>query len=222
STALGSYPVGLRGGNSFGATLPLQPEGGATAEVLYTADADADPVVVGLLNVLAYAQEKRTVHVVPVGTTAFAYGQALQDSLNRIYRQRVTEWTVITEQPWDDFGWDENGDGAVNLEESVLLTAYPPELKKLTRRYIAQHFPNRSHYYLFLVPLASGEGNLAGYMPRKRDFGFVFTNQTGDNSRTFYNTAAHELGHGAFRFDHWWSETGQAQGSTPNLMDYGG
>ncbi|HAP64480.1 MAG TPA: hypothetical protein DCR93_35025, partial [Cytophagales bacterium] len=220
STPLGSYPVTRRGGNSFGASLPPQPEGESQAEVLYRPDADTDPIVMGLLNVLAYAQESRTVHVIPVSQER-PDGASLQAKLNEIYGPAVTDWTVQVEPVWNNIAWDKDERG-VNLEESGLLTAYPPELKNLINRYSWQFSYNPNHYYLFLVNLASTEGNVSGYMPRKRNKGFVFTNVTGQNTESFQHTAAHELGHGAFRFDHWWPETGLPQGTTDNLMDYGG
>ncbi|HAP62601.1 MAG TPA: hypothetical protein DCR93_24925, partial [Cytophagales bacterium] len=196
------------------------PEGESQAEVLYAPDADADPIVMGLLHVLAYAQESRTVYVIPVSQEQ-PDGVQLQAQLNAIYGPAIVDWDVVVEPIWNNIAWDKDERG-VNLEESGLLTAYPPELKNLIRRYTWERTFNPNHYYLFLVNLAEGEGSIAGYMPRKRNKGFVFTNVTGQNTDAFHLSAAHELGHGAFRFDHWWTETGLPQGTTPNLMDYGG
>ncbi|HAP58267.1 MAG TPA: hypothetical protein DCR93_01700, partial [Cytophagales bacterium] len=221
STPLGNYPVAQRGHDSYGVALPTQPEGEILAELLYTADANADPVVVGLLNVLAYAPEVRTVHIVPVGSANFLAAGAVKQRLDEIYAQGALTWNVEVEPAWDNRRWDLTLDGA-NLEESGLLTAYPPELRNCITRYQTSHSVNPNHYYLFLVPLAQGEGDLLGYMPRKRKFGFLFSNQLPQSIEAYAVAAAHELGHGAFRFDHWWTETGLPQGTTDNLMDYGG
>ncbi|MEQ8581075.1 MAG: hypothetical protein RIC30_08710, partial [Marinoscillum sp.] len=63
-----------------------------------------------------------------------------------------------------------------------------------------------------------GSGARAGFMPFKRQYGYIWTGSTGDLPRTI----AHELAHGAFRLRHTFSPEAfiATQGSTDNLMDY--
>jgi hypothetical protein len=75
-----------------------------------------------------------------------------------------------------------------------------------------------SAYYVFLV---KGSGSQrAGFMPFKREFGFVFT----DRATNLTTTIAHELGHGAFRLRHTFSSEDfkATERTTTNLMDYNG
>jgi hypothetical protein len=63
------------------------------------------------------------------------------------------------------------------------------------------------------------EGGATGFMPFKEQFGFVAAS---GGETTLHRTIAHELGHGAFRLRHTFSEKAfvSAQGATDNLMDY--
>jgi hypothetical protein len=61
------------------------------------------------------------------------------------------------------------------------------------------------------------KSGLAGYMPLKSQYGFIYSGNI--DTRTI----AHELGHGAFRLYHTFSDRStyiRSQGTTSNLMDY--
>ena len=74
---------------------------------------------------------------------------------------------------------------------------------------------DKDAYYVFLVD--GVQTSLSGFMPFKRQYGYIFNN-------TEAQTIAHELGHGAFCLRHTFSDKAfiANQGDTDNLMDYSG
>ena len=179
--------------------------------------------IIGAVNVVRYAQEQRIVHVIPMDGRDFGQAAVLTRELNRIYAPAGVTWTVLEEAPWDNIAWDKNGDGGVTFEGSGLLTAYPPEMKVLIREYEKAFSVNNDDYYLFYVKAPSDQSGISGFMPRKRQFGFLYSTPITKVDNRFFKLAAHELGHGAFRYAHWWDETQGVipKGSSYNLMDYG-
>jgi len=101
--------------------------------------------------------------------------------------------------------------------ESGMLASFPRNMRQFIRDYKRDNpIYDKDAYYLFVIKDApSGR---AGFMPFKRQFGFVFSNKTPNLERTI----AHELGHGAFRLRHTFSSKDfiANQGETDNLMDY--
>ena len=74
-------------------------------------------------------------------------------------------------------------------------------------------------YYLFLVKNPQS-GNKIGYMPKKRNYGFIFTDKC-SSSEKYIKTVAHEIAHGAFRLSHTFEDyPSLTKNSTQNLMDY--
>ena len=58
-------------------------------------------------------------------------------------------------------------------------------------------------------------------MPKKRRYGFVFTEPHRGQLSALYKTIAHEVGHGAFRLSHTFQDFPSVdRGTTQNLMDY--
>ncbi|MEL6536177.1 MAG: DNA/RNA non-specific endonuclease, partial [Bacteroidota bacterium] len=191
-----------------------------------TADSETD-VLLGLLRVQAYTPIEKTVHLIPVGrerTLAWdpAEAKEIEDSLNAIYDNTAVRWTVVTEPRWENEEWDINSDG-FHPDGKSLLSAYPPEAKALLRGWkrdflVQGNTLQKDHYYLFLV---DGGYLFRGYMPRKSRYGFVFLNMMHNDVPFRARVIAHELGHGAFRFQHWYDER-EVNNHPPsqNLMDY--
>ncbi|MGL1889438.1 MAG: hypothetical protein OCD76_23185, partial [Reichenbachiella sp.] len=105
--------------------------------------------------------------------------------------------------------------------ESNVFSSFPKSMGDFNKDYKRSDGVNidKNSYYLFLLP-GSGDGR-SGFMPFKRQFGYIWTGNTGSNAA---QTIAHELGHGAFRLRHTFSTSGSAfvagEGTTDNLMDY--
>ena len=183
---------------------------------LYTPpDTTKKEQVLGKLNVATYDEIQKTVVIVPVNGNKYPYSEAnLLTQLNKIYGQAVVKWNV--QMAPDGFvvpGIDPFDDGG-----SGLLSNYSPDMRKVVDAYNTDPAPDT--YYLFLVKNPKA-GKLAGYMPRGKEFGFIFTDQAG-SEQAIIHTMAHELGHGAFNLRHTFAEEKYTipQGSTDNLMDY--
>ncbi|WP_170148164.1 hypothetical protein, partial [Marinoscillum furvescens] len=91
------------------------------------------------------------------------------------------------------------------------------EMNALIKAFRSKHQRAKDTYYVFLVAKAENASKL-GYMPRKKQWGFVFTES--QSTDQLITTIAHELGHGVFRLEHTFSEKGLPKGQTDNLMDY--
>ena len=169
--------------------------------------------LLGILNVIAYDGLQKRLVLVPVNNNDAGLSQtAVQNTLNDIYGQAAVNWTVRVEEsfayPYESF----------NTGESGLLSNYSADMRALIRQYKQEKGStiDEDSYYLFLLP----EGGIQGYMPRAKQFGFLFTQ--GQGSEELTTTIAHELGHGAFHLQHIFTEYGIPEGSTDNLMDYAG
>ena len=169
--------------------------------------------LLGILNVIAYDGLQKRLVLVPVNNNDAGLSQtAVQNTLNDIYGQAAVNWTVRVEEsfayPYESF----------NTGESGLLSNYSADMRALIRQYKQEKGStiDEDSYYLFLLP----EGGIQGYMPRAKQFGFLFTQ--GQGSEELTTTIAHELGHGAFHLQHIFTEYGTPEGSTDNLMDYAG
>ncbi|MCU0420344.1 MAG: hypothetical protein MUC38_11895, partial [Cyclobacteriaceae bacterium] len=183
---------------------------------LYTPpDTTKKEQVLGKLNVATYDEIQKTVVIVPVNGNKYPYSEAnLRTQLNKIYGQAVVKWNVqMAPEGFVVPGIDPFDDGG-----SGLLSNYSPDMRKVVDAYNTDPAPDT--YYLFLVKNPKA-GKLAGYMPRGKKFGFIFTDQAASEPAIIH-TMAHELGHGAFNLRHTFAEEKYTipQGSTDNLMDY--
>ncbi len=108
----------------------------------------------------------------------------------------------------------------IEVGDSNLLAHYTAD-QKLFNNYIKnQTYYNKKTYYVSVTNIATSEGNeLNGFMPLKRQFGFVFIHDKNNTTATQSKTLAHELGHGIFGLKHTWDEYNFAQGATNFLMD---
>ena len=208
-------------GNEWTITLPPIPIAIGTNnqsnndQLLVINAVDANNNTVGKLNAIGYEEIKRKVHIVPVGiSTANFTGAELTNYLNRIYAQAGASWEVEMEEAITAEGYD----GTLQDDEQQMLSTYSEGMKAIIKAYKNREGVSivDNEFYLFLVD--KSQTGKSGYMPRKHQYGFIYTGETSNIQRTI----AHELGHGAFRLQHPWEEYPTiAEGSTDNLMDYG-
>ncbi|MDX9694678.1 MAG: fibronectin type III domain-containing protein [Bacteroidales bacterium] len=176
-------------------------------------------LVVGKFNTISYEKENINVVLVPVnGPSPFAVADFV-NALNDIYKQAAISWTVTLQSQYDidKSEWDLDDDNKLNDGESTLLSSYSDEQNKLKRKYKHDRDIDNKTYYVFLLNGINSKTGLAGYMPIKGQYGFIYPGST--DARTI----AHELGHGAFRLWHTFSDENEyimAQNSSDNLMDY--
>jgi len=179
-------------------------------------DTTKTDLVAGKLNVVSYDLVNKSLVLITVNaTTTTLAPNSLQTELNNIYSQGVVQWTVHPTQSINVNGIDEN---ALDDGGSGLLSNYTEDMKKILRAYTADHAMADNTYYLFLVKNSTSQSKL-GYMPRKKQAGFIFVDA--HTNADIVKSIAHELGHGAFHLKHTFSEyPSLSQGVTENLMDY--
>ncbi len=168
-------------------------------------------VTLGLLNVVSYDQVRNKVIVVPVNGVTAPSAAVLSMQLNAIYGQAVAEWEVVVDERFTI----DDPDLIKNLDEgeSGIAASFPANMREFNRKFKRSRNVDKDAYYLFLVNGVSTSKE--GFMPFKRQYGYIFNNDD-------VKTIAHELGHGAFRLRHTFSPEAfiANQGSTDNLMDY--
>ncbi len=177
---------------------------------------------VGQVNLSGYTLQPMNVVVVPVNSISVPFSaKQLQDTLNSIYGQAATSWTVTFADNFDATAV--YAGGGLDDGESGLLTNYSDQMNDLIDAYKDKDGVDidKETCYLFLVDQAKSGTGKCGYMPLKRQFGFIFANS--ECSGHILQTFAHELGHGPFRLYHTFSDENeytQSPHTTDNLMDY--
>ena len=114
----------------------------------------------------------------------------------------------------DDF------DGELDAVSTGFAQSYTREMKDIFQAYEDANNLEDDIYYIFLLPKFADTDQL-GYMPRKRDFGFVNHEQLLSDEGGYVKTIAHELAHGAFVLHHTFEQHPQLKDNpTQNLLDY--
>ena len=168
--------------------------------------------IAGKLNILSYDEQPKRVYIVPVNGAGLPDEVTLQNTLNRIYKQSVTSWTVIEKPgisvsfPGSTMTHGGSGVGTYNADQRAIVNQYTQSHQQL----------EQDAFYLFFVENVQNKGKaIAGYMPLQRQVGFIY-------GKPNDITIAHELAHGAFNLRHPFSDHQfiAPEGTTHNLMDY--
>lgn len=177
---------------------------------------DSKKVVVGRLNVIGYDRVVRNLVLVPVNGASIPSQASLGVELNKIFSPAIVTWNVSTA---GNIEVELGSDGKLDDGSSGLFSNYTQEMREVIRKYKEDNDTQDETYYLFFV--GSGEaGTKHGYMPRKKQCGFIFTSAI--SSQNLAKTVAHELGHGAFRLEHTFETyPSLSNGTTDNVMDNG-
>ena len=183
--------------------------------VKQTGDSTKEEVAVGKLNVYSYDLIRNKVILVPVNGVSKPDAGQIHKRLNEIYGQAVAQWEVTVDKEFKVEaslleGFDEG--------ESGLLASFPDKMREFNRKFKQSRTIDNQAYYLFLIEGTNFKNS--GFMPFKRQMGYIYV----DNGNDIPRTIAHELGHGAFRLRHTFSSEGfiAYEKSTDNLMDYYG
>lgn len=178
--------------------------------------------VLGKLNVVSYDKKNYKLVLVPVNhrdnnKTEYPHNiDQLKADLNKIYSQAVVEWTVRDEDNLLVSGLSDTFDDG----QSNAFSNYTEDMKKVINAFLAKHSFEEDTYYIFLLNKPKTVSKL-GFMPRKKQAGFVFLDTHGGNENLLVKTIAHELAHGVFRLQHLWEEYSELKiNTTDNLMDY--
>ncbi len=164
--------------------------------------------------------EPINIKLVPVGTTI---NEGLISRTKEIYAKAGVTLNISALDKIDAeqiIGWDIDGDQRLKVGDSKILSHYTNEEKVFNNYIKNQSYYSAKTYYVFVTNVSTTDAEVDGFMPLKRQFGYVFTkkaNTVEEQSRTL----AHELGHGIFGLEHTWDEYSFPQGATNFLMDYG-
>ena len=146
-----------------------------------------------------------------------------QQGLNDIYQQAAVAFTYsnVVNLSIDPSLY---GEDTLLMGESGLLANYTGEQRNIIDELKSQVNYNPNTYYLLVF------GNdiqpsraVDGFMPLKRQYGFVFNpnGSTEENFGSQIKTMAHELGHGIFGLEHPFTQFETPEGATDDwLMDY--
>mgnify|MGYP003109494482 CR=1 FL=1 len=176
-------------------------------------ETEEEQVTVGKLKVKQYDPVSNKVVIVPVNDAQVPAASSLQQELNNIYGQAVASWDLNIAESYE-VSSDVLED--LNEGESGWLASFPQNMRQFNRDYKRSVDFDNEAYYLFVIN--EDVADIAGFMPFKRQYGYIYSSNTSNLSKTI----AHELGHGAFRLYHTFSTEGYvaARNATDNLMDY--
>ncbi|MBI3219219.1 MAG: fibronectin type III domain-containing protein [Bacteroidetes bacterium] len=182
------------------------------------ADGKEKEVMAGKLNVVSYDKLVERLVIVSVNNTALNISTTeLAESLNTIFAPAAVTWTVES-QLITGINYDSNGKSGLDDGSTGLFSNYTAEMRTVINAYNDKYDIAKNTWYLFLVP-NSESGRTQGFMPRKKQAGFIFMEQLGEASLA--KVIGHEIGHGAFRLEHTFNTyTTLEKSSTDNLMDY--
>ena len=177
-----------------------------------SAPGNAKELTLGMTNVVSYEKEMRQVVLVSVNEAPVPAAATVEWELNNIYRTAVAGFTVSSISGFT-VDYDLNANNLFDNTDADNSLNYTPEMKEVITAFIGRPGYAEDVYYLFFVSNPAN-ASLSGYMPFKKQFGFIFSQDA--------RTIAHELGHGVFRLKHTYADyPSLSSGSTENLMDYG-
>ncbi|SEB52361.1 Fibronectin type III domain-containing protein [Tenacibaculum sp. MAR_2009_124] len=184
----------------------------AKDEILATVkpkDSTGKYTIAGKLNTWHVQQREINLSLVSVNGTPLS---GVKERINEIYNKAGVHFKIDTVHY-------STGITTLNNGDSDVLANYTTEERALISYYKSKKGSQKERYYLFFIDKSkiTLANDIEGFMPLKRQFGFVFTQS--DPGRV----AAHELGHGIFGLKHPWDQYNDSSSKekTDYLMDYG-
>ncbi|WP_339847150.1 fibronectin type III domain-containing protein [uncultured Dokdonia sp.] len=192
-------------GNTVSLSLTKQFEFGKTA-ILATvkpADSTGNYDIAGTADLWNMSAKTVNVTVVPINGSSTGTASQIQTELNTIYEKVGISFNVDLknnfEVPANE--WDIGPTiGSLDVGDSGVFSNYSAEENAIKNYYKDNHTIEDDEYYMFVfnnIPIVNEDPskNTQGFMPLKRQYGFVFNNSI--------TTMAHELGHGVFGLEHY-------------------
>ena len=198
---------------------------GATYDVFAVYEGE----VLGKLHVVSYAKQRHKVTLVPINDAKLDKTH-IERELNAVYTPVGVHFDVaVDERMRGNYSWEVPGEEDKQLSlVGKSFWGYDKELKESTEMLqLQQAYQAKAGTlegaYLFVLDgakgLSSSTAFLQGEMPRKSRFGYLFSNDGEQLSKTI----AHELGHGLFTLRHTFDSEyagKKSQDNSSNLMDY--
>ncbi|MNU65869.1 hypothetical protein D3C71_551710 [compost metagenome] len=196
--------------------IPKDLPKGNPVEVVVTYKSTVDSITYTVGFFMIQVMEKQTVKLNLLAANGFNVTDQktqIENELKKVYDPVgiAFEVTVKTWDPIIDSEWPTS----IQIANSGLLSNYPPDLRDWVNGVQDLADYDKDEYYL-VFGLSTSE--LAGYMPRARNIGFIFSKGT-----DMGEISAHELGHGVFHLRHIFAaeELGEEERyQTSNVMDY--
>ena len=185
--------------------------------------------VLGKLHVVSYVKQRHKVTLVPINDAKLDKTH-IERELNAVYTPVGVHFDVeVDERMRGDYSWEVPGEEDKQLSlVGKSFWGYDKELKESTEMLqLQQAYQAKAGTlegaYLFVLDgakgLSSSTAFLQGEMPRKSRFGYLFSKDGEELSKTI----AHELGHGLFTLRHTFDSEyagKKSQKTSSNLMDY--
>ncbi|WP_299432838.1 fibronectin type III domain-containing protein [uncultured Aquimarina sp.] len=171
-------------------------------------DSTAKYTVAGAANLWHLANQDVTRVNVKLISVNGASLSGIGERINQIYNPAGVQFNVTSATPISI------SDTSIDVGDSSLLSQYTEGEKAWISQFKTVGDYQKDTYYLFVTDIPPSDTGTEGFMPLKRQFGFIFPGD--DKGRT----AAHELGHGVFGLEHPFTEY-NTTGTTDLLMDYG-
>ncbi len=184
---------------------------------------DEKQTIAGLFSLWHLAKKDVNVTIIPVQGASVNESQ-IRTGINNIFGKasvnvNLTFANAFTVDP-SLYGGDD-----ILMGESGVFANYTDEQQAIIRSYKASTTTSLESYYVFVFGsnIKPSRAGVAGFMPVKRQFGFIFSDNVSkeeEGKSSLSGTIAHELGHGIFGLEHPFSELGTSKGATEWLMDY--
>lgn len=180
---------------------------------------DEKYTIAGAVNLWHLASQQVAdinVSIIPINNVSVS--NTIADKINAIYNPAGVNFNIsignrLTIEQSD---WDLNGNGQLDIGDSDLLAHYTDEQRAIKNYFKTNTADYKEEtYYIFINELPTTDQSIDGFMPLKRQYGFIF----GKENRG--RTIAHELAHGIFGLEHPFTEYKTDSGTTNLLMDYG-
>ncbi|WP_349663849.1 hypothetical protein IZU89_16345 [Cellulophaga lytica] len=165
---------------------------------------------------------RKTVDVVLVSVDGAQLPTALE--LNTIFNQAATTLNIETKSVSLTNGLL-GADNKLEIGDKPWLNTYNQEQKAIIADLKQKIDYQKDKYYVFTFNSSfNTTKSIAGFMPLKRQFGFVFNgglDATEEGKKDLAKVTAHEVAHGIFALQHPFTTYGNdTKGKTPWLMDY--
>ncbi len=172
----------------------------------------------GKLLVASYPRKEYKVKLVPVNGATINPND-VQTAFNTIYNPLNVFVTVTVDSGYQNTDWDTDGDGFMQMDGTGFLTSYTEEMKILRSKFKISRTVDPGTVYVFVLKKAS-RPTVWGDLPRGKQFGFLFTENT-STSINLNVVCAHEFSHSVFRSKHIFDDYGFATTDlVDNLLNY--
>ena len=180
--------------------------------------------IAGVITLHHYEFKPVSVTLVPVGEVSLPALDELTANINEIYNKAGVTMNINVAPTYTPEADLYGSDGEIDVEDSAMLSHYTKDQKALIKDYKTIGIDKEKYYvFVFGNTIRPSLAVVAGFMPLKGQFGFVFqgANQTDHSKAGLVSTLSHELGHGIFGLAHPFDQYGTETGATDGLMDYG-